>query len=70
MELLLILLLFILIVATSGTHMYHVWKMKQYKVFIFQVGLIGASLFAAFLLIYNIQTPSFSELMNRLSPFK
>lgn len=66
----LLLLLFILLVGiTTGFPLYSSWKRKDKKVMIIQVGILGLAIVLGGMLIYQLQLPSVSKLLNTISPF-
>lgn len=70
MNILLCLLLIVLIAITTGTHIYFVWKKKDYKTLFVQFGIVSLSIVAGILVIYNLADPSISKLLNMLSPLE
>ncbi len=68
MKILLSLLLIVLIVLTSGYHAYFVWKSKNYKMLFVQLGIVGLTVIAEILAVYDLAGPSISKLLNMLSP--
>ena len=70
MKLLLILLFVLLIGATSGVHLYYVWKKKDMKTLIVQVSIIGLAIIGGICLIYDLNDPSISNLLNTFSPLE
>jgi hypothetical protein len=69
MNILLSLLFILVVIGTSGLHVYFIWKKKEYKTLFAQLGLIGLAILGGVLTIYN--TPdlfSISKLLNLLSP--
>jgi CHASE2 domain-containing sensor protein len=69
MNILLTLVLFLFIVVTSGTNVYQAWQAKNKKMLLCQFGIIGLSILGVILIIFDIDVPSFSSLMNLVSPF-
>jgi hypothetical protein len=70
MNILLCLLLVLLIGVTTGTHVYFVWKRRDYKTLVVQISLIGLAVITGILVIYDLRDPSISEMLNTVSPFK
>ncbi|WP_170006153.1 hypothetical protein [Bacillus fonticola] len=68
MSILLILLLIVLILATTGFHIFHSWKMKEYRTFIFQTGIVSLSIVGGVVIIQDPHLVSISEWLNALSP--
>lgn len=68
MNILLSLLLIVLIALTAGTHIYFVWKRKNYKMLVVQLGIVGLTIILGILNIYDISDPSIAKLLNMLSP--
>lgn len=69
MNILLSLLFISLVVATSGLHVFFIWKRKDYKTLFVQIGMIGLAIIAGVLSIYNIpDLYSIAKLLNLLSP--
>lgn len=69
MNLLLSLLIILLIVLTSGTHLYFVWKGKHNKILYVQISIIILAILLGVWTIYHITTPSIATLFNEISPF-
>jgi len=70
MKILLSLLFIGLVVISTGTHSYFVWKNKDYKTLKVQAGIISVAIIAGIFLIYGYQDPSISSILNRLSPLE
>jgi branched-subunit amino acid transport protein AzlD len=70
MNILLSLLLIVLIVLTTGTHIYFVWKRNHYKMLFAQLGIISLTIILGLLVIYDLSDPSISKLLNMLSPLQ
>jgi hypothetical protein len=70
MNILLSLLFIVLIVLTTGTHIYFVWKRKYYKMLFVQFGIISLTIILGVLAIYDLTDPSISKLLNMLSPLE
>ncbi|WP_243299160.1 hypothetical protein [Bacillus litorisediminis] len=70
MKLLLILLFVLLIGATSGVHLYYVWKKKDIKTLIVQASIIGVAIIGGIFVICDLNDPSISNLLNNLSPLE
>ncbi|SEI04310.1 hypothetical protein SAMN05192559_10865 [Halobacillus karajensis] len=70
MDLLLSLLLIILIVLTTGTHVYFVWKRHQRKMLCAQLGIIGLAIILGVWTIYDPANPSISKWLTTWSPLK
>lgn len=70
MKILLSLLFIVLIILTTGFHAYFVWKSKDYKMLFVQLGIVGLTIIAGILVIYDLSDPSISELLNMLSPLE
>ncbi|MFD2924547.1 hypothetical protein [Halobacillus naozhouensis] len=68
MNSLLCLLLVVLIVLTTGTHIHFVWKRNHYKMLAAQLGIISLTIILSILAIYDLSDPSISKLLNMLSP--
>lgn len=69
MKILLSLLFILLIFATTGTHLYFVWKRKELKTLFVQLGIVGVSAILGIIIIYDLNYPTISKLLNTLSPF-
>ncbi|MDQ1000216.1 multisubunit Na+/H+ antiporter MnhC subunit [Neobacillus niacini] len=69
MKILLSILFILLILVTTGTHLYFVWKRKEFKTLFVQLGIIGGAVILGIITIYELDPPSFSKLLNTLSPF-
>lgn len=69
MKILLSLLLILLILATSGLHIYYVWKRKDYKTLVIQLGIIGLTIIFGIFTIYTDDLYSISKLLNMMNPF-
>ncbi|WP_164670171.1 hypothetical protein [Virgibacillus doumboii] len=70
MNILLSLLLIVLIVLTTGTHIYFVWKGKNHKMLFVQLAIIGLTIILCVMTIYDIRDPSISKFLNALSPLQ
>lgn len=70
MNLLLSILLVVLIIITTGSHVYFVWKKKDYRTLITQVGIISLAILAVILVINDFSFFSIAKLMNTLSPLE
>jgi len=70
MNILLSLLLVLLILLTTGTHIYFVWKKKDYKTLMIQIGILGFALLAGLVIITDISSLSISKILNTLSPLE
>lgn len=69
MNILISVLFIILVLGTSGLHMYFIWKKKEYKTLFAQLGIIGLAIVGGVLTIYNSPDLfSISKLLNLLSP--
>jgi hypothetical protein len=63
------LLFTILVLVTSVSHVYFIWKKKEHKTLAIQLGIIGMAIIGGVLVIYEIQNfLSISRLLNFLSP--
>lgn len=62
------LLLILLVVLSTGTHIYFVWKGKHYKMLFVQVGIVSIAVILGIVAIYGFPEPSISKLFNMLSP--
>lgn len=69
MKILLSLLLILLILATSGLHIYFVWKRKDYKTLFIQLGIIGLTIIFGIITIYDVDLYSISKILNLMNPF-
>ena len=67
MTILLSILLIVLIVLTTGYHAYFVWKRKDYKMLLVQLGIVGLAIIAVILVVYNLRDPSISKLLKWVS---
>jgi len=70
MNILLSLLLVFLIILTTGSHIYFVWKKKDYKTLMIQIGIAGIALLAGIVIITDISSLSISKILNTLSPIE
>lgn len=70
MKILLCLLLIGLIVLSITPHFYFVWKKKDYRTLMIQVGIIGLAIVSGIIAIYDVNIPSLSGLLNTLSPLE
>ncbi|MDR4949805.1 hypothetical protein [Neobacillus cucumis] len=69
MNILISVLFIILVLGTSGLHMYFIWKKKEYKTLFAQLGILGLAIVGGVLTIYNFPNLfSISKLLNLLSP--
>ena len=69
MKIFLCLLLIVLVILSSGIHLYFVWKGKDYRTLVTQMGVLGVAIILGILVIYHLTEPSISTLLNTLSPF-
>lgn len=66
----LIFLLFLLLIGiTSSFQLYSSWKKKDKKVMFIQISILSLAIVLGGVLIYEIQLPSISEMLNMISPF-
>jgi hypothetical protein len=70
MKILFSLLLVILIVLTSGSHTYFVWKKKDFRTLSIQIGILGLAILAGIVVINDISYLSISKVFNMLSPLE
>jgi hypothetical protein len=70
MNILLGLLLIVLIVLTTGYHVYFAWKGKHYKILFVQMGIASVAVIVGISVIYDFSDPSISKLFNMLSPLE
>ncbi|MCM3760743.1 hypothetical protein M3212_08070 [Alkalihalobacillus oceani] len=70
MKLLMSLLFVVLLLLTTLRHMYFVWKEKDYKMFIAQVGIVGLAVLAGIYVIHDFSYFSISNLLNTVSPLE
>lgn len=68
MKIIVSLLLIILIGLSSGLHLYFVWRERDRKTLCIQIGLIGVAMLVGIMIIFGIQDPSLSSMLNYLSP--
>ncbi|GGH88418.1 hypothetical protein JOD43_000718 [Pullulanibacillus pueri] len=67
MKILTCLLLIILLLLTSGLHLYFVWKKKDFKTLLTQVAILGLTILFGILAIYNVDHLSISRLLNAIN---
>lgn len=69
MKTLFFLLFLLLIGITSSFQLYSPWKKKDKKVMFIQISILGLAIVLGGVLIYEIQLPSISKMLNNFSPF-
>jgi hypothetical protein len=62
--------LIVLILLTSGVHVYFVWKKGDRRTLYTQLSLLGLAIIAGILGVWGVTEPSISTLINGISPFK
>jgi hypothetical protein len=70
MKILMSLVLIVLILLTSGIHVYFVWKKGDRRTLYTQLSLLGLTIIAGILGVWGVTEPSISTLINGISPFK
>ncbi|WP_034261886.1 hypothetical protein [Bacillus sp. J33] len=70
MKILLSLLLVILVVLTAGTHIYFVWRKKDFKTLMIQIGIAGLAILAGIVIITDLSYLSISKILNTISPLE
>jgi hypothetical protein len=63
------LVLIVLILLTSGVHVYFVWQKGDRRTLYTQLSLLGLSIIAGILGVWGVTEPSISKLINGISPF-
>ena len=70
MNIIMSLVLIILILLTSGIHLYFVWKKRDLRTLYTQIGILGLTVILGILSIWGFTEPSISTLFDTISPFK
>lgn len=70
MKILMSLVLIVLVLLTSGIHVYFVWKKGDRRMLYTQLSLLGLTIIAGILGVWGVTEPSISTLINGISPFK
>lgn len=70
MKIIMSLVLIVLILLTSGVHVYFIWKKGDRRTLYTQLSLLGLTIIAGILGVWGVTEPSISTLINGISPFK
>ena len=70
MKILMSLLLAFLIIITTSYHGYFIWKNKDYKTLIIQIGIVCLTIVAGILVVNDPSYVSISKILNMLSPIE
>ena len=68
MKIFISLILFLLVLASSGSHIYMAIKGKETKMICIQIGILGLVIAGGFFSIYRVSDPSIAKILGIVIP--